>query len=60
MYLHNTLYFDFLISCKSILFEKLFLYFYLKRVCSFIKKDVAKINKYFKRTQNAKNNLTVC
>ena len=43
MYLHNTLYFDFLISCKSILFKKLFLYFYLKRVCSLIKKDVAKI-----------------
>jgi len=42
MYLHNTLYFDFLISCKSILFEKLFLYFYLKRVCSFVK-DVAKV-----------------
>ena len=27
---------------KYILFEKLFLYFYLKRVCSFVK-DVAKV-----------------
>ena len=46
MYLHNTLSFDFLISSlslvKYIVFEKLFLYFYLKRVCSFVK-AVAKV-----------------
>ena len=59
MYLHNTLYFDFLISCK-ISCKKLYSPVLLPEKSLFFCKDVAKINKYFKRTKNAKNNLTVC